>query len=232
MNAEADLDRRIDTVLQEMVGPGGRLPTERALAERLGATRHAVRKSLARLENQGRLWRHVGRGTFAGARPVADASDPERVGQYANPREILETRQILERHIAGLAAVRASPAQIAAIEEASRRCAAARSMDLYEIWDENFHRALAAATGNVLLQSLFETVNRARKQVVWGSMRRAVLRPERRQFFSDQHARIVEAIRHRNADAAFEAMHAHMATIGEVYATLEATQAANRPLIL
>ena len=96
----------------------------------------------------------------------------------------------MEPQIAALAAVHASSAQIAAIEDAFRNCAAARNMDHYEVWDEEFHRTIAAAAGNICCSRLFETVNRARKEIVWGAMRGAMLRPERRQFFTDEHERV------------------------------------------
>jgi len=101
-------------------------------------------------------------------------------------------------------------------------------MDQYEVWDEEFHRTIAAAAGNILLQSTFETVNKARKEVVWGAMRGAILRPERRQFFTNQHQRVVTALKARNADGAWEAMRAHIATTSEVYAALENAQSAGR----
>ena len=147
---------------------------------------------------------------------------------FARPREIVEARQVMEPQIAALAALRASSAQLAAIEKAFRKCAAARNMDQYEVWDEEFHRTIAAAAGNIVLQSTFEAVNKARKEVVWGAMRGAILRPERRQFFTDQHQRVVTALKARNADGAWEAMRAHIATTAEVYAALENAQSAGR----
>ena len=197
------------------------MPTERVLAAEFGASRHLVRQVLERLEARGILWRHVGRGTFLGRRAAAAPDDLEAAIAHSTPREIVEGRRMLEPQIAALAAVNASKAQIDAIEAACRRCSAARNMDAYEVLDEAFHRAIADACGNGLVRTLFEVVNRSRKEIVWGAMRRAILNPERRAVFTGEHSRITEAISRRDADAAWEATQAHMATVAAVYATLQ-----------
>src|SRR4051812_14429127 len=79
--AEDDPDRGRSALIQLRAylaqkehAPSTRLPPERVLSEILGVTRNELRKALAVLEAQGELWRHVGKGTFVGARPVAELS--------------------------------------------------------------------------------------------------------------------------------------------------------------
>jgi GntR family transcriptional regulator len=61
--------RRIVEELMVDLGPGGRLPSERALAERYGVARMTVRAELDRLVQAGAVERAHGRGTFvAGAK--------------------------------------------------------------------------------------------------------------------------------------------------------------------
>jgi DNA-binding GntR family transcriptional regulator len=43
-----------------------RLPPERQLCELLQVSRTALRNGLEELEREGRIWRHVGKGTFVG----------------------------------------------------------------------------------------------------------------------------------------------------------------------
>jgi GntR family uxuAB operon transcriptional repressor len=51
---------------------GGRLPTERRLAQDLGVSRSAIRHALAVLQAEGHISREVGRGTFLRGRGPAD----------------------------------------------------------------------------------------------------------------------------------------------------------------
>ena len=220
------LGRSIENIMARRgLGQGARLPTERELASELGQTRHAVRRALDRMETEGKIWRHVGRGTFVGKPPEADPYDVVAMVSHTSPRQIVEARRLFEPQIAAMAAIHATPAQIDAIEEAYRRCAAARSMDAYETWDEAFHRAIVAATGNQMLMALHEVLNRARKDVVWGTLRKALLRPERREFYSGEHGRIVEAIRNRDPAAAGTAMRGHIGTMVGIYSKVEDFQA-------
>ena len=53
----------------------GRLPPERELAAALGVSRTELRKALDVLESEGQLWRHVGKGTFVGSRPLDTFAD-------------------------------------------------------------------------------------------------------------------------------------------------------------
>ncbi len=206
-----------DLIDEARLPEGGRLPTERELSERLGASRWQTRQALESLEKQGRIWRHVGKGTFVGPRPTVEVEALRLLIDTSNPMEIVETRHTIEPALAAMAAIRADSTQIAEIQLIGRRCAAARNIEIYEVWDEKLHAAIARAAGNKILLAMFETVNEIRKQIVWNTMRRSTLKPERRAHFSEQHRRIIEAIAARDANAANNAMREHMATNIEVY---------------
>ena len=82
----------------------------------------------------------------------------------------------------------------------------------YEAWDNNFHRAIATATQNKLMMSLFETLNAVRRSVVWGQLRLTKLPPATHESFRE-HDGIYEAIASRDPDLAAECMRIHLKTV-------------------
>src|SRR3546814_2399489 len=72
-----------------------RLPPERRLSEMLGVSRVALRKALAALETEGQLWRHVGKGTFIGSRPIDTFADIAAITRRSNPGEVMRTRLLI-----------------------------------------------------------------------------------------------------------------------------------------
>ena len=94
----------------------GRLPPERELAQALGVTRAELRKALAKLESEGQLWRHVGKGTFVGSRPIDNLADVAGMARRTNPAEVMRARLAIEPEIARLAALNATPAHLSELE--------------------------------------------------------------------------------------------------------------------
>src|SRR5207253_2912140 len=67
-------DYIVNAAAEGKLAPGAKLPTERELAKRFAVPRNAVRRTLAQLEAEGSITRHVGRGTFlAGTAPAQGA---------------------------------------------------------------------------------------------------------------------------------------------------------------
>jgi GntR family transcriptional regulator len=69
-------DRIRDLIERERLGPGTALPSESELRERLRVSRATIRQALQRLELNGRVERHQGRGTFV-AVPALERALPE-----------------------------------------------------------------------------------------------------------------------------------------------------------
>lgn len=205
--------RRLRAMLDEgAFADGARLPPERDLVTTLGASRGTLRKALAVLEAEGRIWRHVGQGTFAGnARP----RQPSLTGltSMTSPAEVMEVRMLLEPGIAGLAAVRATPAELQEIGGCIDKAATVSDITTFEQWDGRFHRLIALSARNAMLMMLFDAVNAAREDKLWGRLKSVSVTPERQVVYLDQHRAILAAIRDRDAAAAEAAMAIHLATV-------------------
>src|SRR3546814_2540241 len=72
-----------------------RLPPERELCDILGVSRGELRKALAAMESNGELWRHVGKGTFIGARPTKEYSDVAAIAALRSEEHTSELQSLM-----------------------------------------------------------------------------------------------------------------------------------------
>ncbi|HUF45110.1 MAG TPA: FCD domain-containing protein [Aestuariivirgaceae bacterium] len=190
-----------------------RVPPERELCEALGVSRGELRKALAILEQEGELWRHVGKGTFLGARPAEELSSVAAIAHRTNPREVMHARLLIEPQIAGEAALNATAAHITEMRQCLKGSQEALSWRHYESWDNRLHRTVAEATGNTVLLALFDTLNAVRRAVVWGRLRQQPERPPADHHSFAEHRAMVEAIVERDRPGAAAAMRRHLETV-------------------
>lgn len=206
--------QRLRELLQSgRYSPGSRLPPERELSVELGISRAALRKALSILEAERLIWRHVGRGTFAGPRPSEKHEARFTVAEITNPAEIMEVRMIFEPKIAAIAALRATPGDIRQMTHALVKSEEATQAQAFEMWDSALHGAIASSTGNSLLISLFESINRLREDNLWGRLKEASFSRSRHQFYCRQHRKLVDVIADRDAVAAERMMHTHLEAV-------------------
>lgn len=190
--------------------PGDRLPPERDLIVSLGMTRTRLRRALEALEHEGRIWRHVGKGTFLavnGADRLADLS------RKVTPVQMMRARLSLEPALSQEAAINASGEALATIRRSQARAESATSWDEYEARDDLFHRTVAEATGNVLLLSLFDRLNQVRRAVAWSTVVRDSDRPSPDHPSFAEHDRIASAIELRHPTSAYSAMRDHLGSV-------------------
>jgi DNA-binding FadR family transcriptional regulator len=140
--------------------PGERLPTEPELCQTSGLSRSTVREALRLLASQNLIvtTRGVAGGSFVVHPTPAQISEAIQTGvgllqasSIVSPAELLEARAIVEVPVAGLAARRRSEEQLAALRATlfDPRTAEVETMVAVH---HLFHRALAAACGNPLLE--------------------------------------------------------------------------------
>jgi DNA-binding FadR family transcriptional regulator len=210
---QATLAKMRDFLGGAALGDEGRLPSERDLADTLGVTRTSLRKALSTLQAEGVLWRHVGKGTFTGNRPIDNAADVSSMARRTNPIEIMGARVAIEPEIARLAALNASPAALAEMRQCIAKTISAPDWRQYEYWDNRFHRTIAEATQNSLLVGLLDTLNAVRREVNWGRLRANPLRPPQDHHSFGEHEVIFDAIANRDTAGAGAAMRSHLQSV-------------------
>lgn len=211
---DRDALRKMRAFLAEAsLGEASRLPPERELADTLGITRANLRKALSQLESEGVLWRHVGKGTFTGDRPIDTASDIAAMARKTNPIEVMGARLAIEPEIARLAALNASPAHLSEMETCIARTISAPDWRSYEQWDNRLHRVIADATRNSLLVGLLDTLSAVRREVNWGRLRANPVRPPQDHHSFTEHRALVDAIAHRDTSGAAAAMRTHLQSV-------------------
>lgn len=189
-----------------------RLPPERLLSQHFQVTRGELRKALAELETDGLIWRHVGRGTFIGARPVLNLADAAYLGELASPAQVIAARLVIEPELARLAATYATKADFDEIQSCNSRCRSATDWRSYEAWDNNLHYAIAKATHNKLLVHLFDILNVVRRSTVWGQPRTTRMPPRDHISFTE-HEAVCAAITQRDGATASVRMRDHLVSV-------------------
>lgn len=191
--------------------PGAKLPTERELVRRFAVPRNAVRRTLAQLEAEGAITRHVGRGTFLALRssPGAVEFALDSVA-HTSPAELMEARLRLEPALAELIVTHATPADFERMETCLERAERAATLDEFELWDAALHQALAGATHNHFVIRVLDMATAVRQQAEWGKLKDRIVTPDRRIQYQIEHRGIVLALKARDAESARTAILAHL----------------------
>ncbi len=190
---------------------GMKLPSERALSTQFNASRGSVRRILSELRDNGLIESSLGSGTFVSSK--ADELLPKTTSLPAvniSPAELMEARRLIEPLMPALAARHATAADFARMHECIEESEAATTIDEFEYWDGELHKAIAVATHNSFFLLVLELTNQVREQGEWGSLKRKSLTPQRREDYQQQHRQIVEALVDRNAERAQQLLRDHL----------------------
>lgn len=144
--------------------PGEKLPAEARLAEQFAVSRAVVREAIARLKADGLVASRQGSGVYVARRLGAGVfrMAADVLGEAQQIEDIFELRLIIEVAAAERAALRRTPADVEAIEAALARMDAAVACGADGVRaDDDFHCAIAVASGNPLIGRFVAFVNQA-----------------------------------------------------------------------
>ncbi len=188
--------------LRERLASGNALPAERAIAEEYAVKRHRVRQALALLREQGDI----------DATRRSSAAGGESLIRSTNPLEVIELRLALEPALARLAAVRATPLEIARILRA-----ATTPPDMQRSTaDLAFHKLVAAASGNGLAADLYALLRKVGSDSRVRVQSTVPACPNRLAQRDQEHHAVAEAIAARDPESAEAAMRAHLNAVHRV----------------
>src|SRR6266550_7559142 len=117
-------DLMLETILSRKLMAGDRLPSERELGEQFGVSRTVVREAVRALVAKGVIEVRSGSGLRVAAVDAAAVSESMSLFMHGGGIEfekVHEVRTVLEVHIAGLAAERASDDDVARLREVHER---------------------------------------------------------------------------------------------------------------
>lgn len=190
----------LSLLLDDKIPTGAPLSID-GLAKRFKVSSTPVREALARLETTGMVRREALRGYRVAPEPTA-----------ADVAALLASRQVLEPSITRLACANADDRLVAELEAFNKDLDASRrggdtfaGFRAYWKADENFHRRIVEATDNEFLLRAYSSIEGHIQR-----FRLLVHNDMSGEHTVSEHAAIIEAFRSHDADAAMEAMAAHI----------------------
>jgi DNA-binding FadR family transcriptional regulator len=193
---------------------GDRLPKEADLAAELGLSRSSLREAVRALSLINILDVRRGDGTYVTSlEPAVLLEALSFIVDFhrdASVLEFLQVRRILEPAATAMAAERVTDAEVADLRELLDRLGPHPEVDDLVASDLEFHRRIAASSGNSVLCSLLDTISapttRAR---VW----RGLTQSGARERTLDEHRAIVDALASHDPDVARSWATVHIANV-------------------
>ena len=204
-----------ESIQKGQLKPGDQLPPERELAEQFGVSCTAVREAVKALREKGLVEAYPGRGTFiTDGTSYTIRQSLDRMMRSGNEgfAFLAEVRQILEPEIAALATTRADDEALEAMrKQVEIMDTAKEDPEAFIEADLDFHLALAEAAANPIILSLIDSIVGLLREQRMGIFQ-VEGGPERGQY---HHKKILQAVEHRDAAGAREAMKAHLTQVGD-----------------
>jgi GntR family transcriptional regulator, transcriptional repressor for pyruvate dehydrogenase complex len=197
------IEKLKEMIVSGRLRPGDRLPREADLATSLGLSRSSLREAVRALALVRILDVRQGDGTYVSSLAADTLLDAlnfiVEFHHDASVLELLEVRRILEPAASARAATLIGNAALADLEEILGRSTVDSAVEDLVKNDLEFHRAIAAASGNSVLASLIESLSGPTQRArVWrgitqeGALARTLA----------EHRAIFDAIRARDPDLA------------------------------
>ncbi|MDR0192587.1 FadR/GntR family transcriptional regulator [Pseudomonas yamanorum] len=192
------LDQLRQRITQGVWAIGERLPTEPELSAELGISRNTVREAMRVLAFSGLIEIRQGDGSYL--RSMTDPLGAMKAMSHCTLAQAQETRQILEVEAVGLAALRRTDEDLAALHAALKASGDHYHGDLehYINCDLVFHKRLVDAAHNPALSELYQYFS----SIVGAQLRQTLNIQPRRQAVFDLHGALLDAVEQQDPERA------------------------------
>ncbi|WP_102225911.1 transcriptional regulator NanR [Acidimangrovimonas sediminis] len=221
-------DRLCQMIRSKELAPGDAMPSERALMERFGVGRPAVREALQQLHTKGLIT--ISHGERSRVNVLTAGSALEQVDEIArllissepeNLGHLKQLRQLLELGTIRLAAATAQPSDIAELRELAARQRASIGGDDWNAFiktDVAFHSRIAKCTGNPLITAVTSAM------LTWLFEYHTPLLhwSGREETTLAEHDALIDRLEHHDADGAAALMERHLSRSAALYRVPEA----------
>lgn len=208
------IDKIKHMIMTGELSPGDRLPPEKELSDRLGLSRNSLREAVKALEVIRVLDVRRGDGTYVTSlnpQLLLEAiSFFVDIHDEKSLLEIFAVRRLLESHATGIAAVRATPEQVAGLRNELTTIAADTDMHELVEHDVRFHQTISALSGNTYLTSLLASLT---TETVRARVWRGLTETGAIERTLQEHRAIVDAIEAGDVDLAEAAAAVHIAGV-------------------
>ena len=215
----AELERMM---LEGVLAPGEKLPSERVLAARFNVSRPSLREAIQLLEAKGLVIRKQGGGTFVNAQSGQRVTEPlfELMSHHPESQfDLLEFRHALEGICAYYAALRGTETDAEQLAECVRQIQALPVSDLhladYAQAVMAFSLKMAEASHNAVVLQLMHCLKPLLIQNITDNLKQLLLRPEAQRQVTCHRHHILTMIVERQPELARQASHEHLAYIEE-----------------
>jgi DNA-binding FadR family transcriptional regulator len=192
------LEQLRQRITQGVWAIGERLPTEPELSAELGISRNTVREAMRVLAFSGLIEIRQGDGSYL--RSMTDPLGAMKALSHCTLAQAQETRQILEVEAVGLAALRRTDEDLAALHAALKASGDHYHGDLehYINCDLVFHKRLVDAAHNPALSELYQYFS----SIVGAQLRQTLNIQPRRQAVFDLHGALLDAVEQQDPERA------------------------------
>ncbi len=208
----------VDQITSGQLAEGVKLPSERDLSQRYSVSRPVVREVLRGLVEQNLIEVVPGRGAYVRRAKTSDAAGPMGMvlmRRQTTPRELMGARKMLECGAAELAAARAVPEDLQALEQALGGFD--NAVDLIERarFDLAFHTSIVRAAHNPVIEIMFSSIASMVAELMLRSLGDRTVSRAGLPF----HSQIYEAIRERDPERARFAVAGHLSVAERLHGT-------------